>query len=640
MTLRANEIGADVYSTSETDLDKHNLGTRSNELEHEFDYPELAPGRALLDVENGDLYEIMHRIPGVTDTVEGRQSEYEERMNWKYRTPEGQSWGGIIQHFHISYAKRQCPTPNTHGEIQMPLTRPDENSITDIAPPAFEDSVLFDDDDTSRPFLLLERPEVTYEEAMPGDSYNILGWYDPAENDPSDRVNAMETIAHRFPDIAGVDYTTNISKALPDLGIDIEWDDMDENAAVELSRDSEGFVIDTNTSPGEFHISAGHAFGEQRFLIDSPFDAKELIKDLTSNPRWASEQTLWAVEKTRDSLVEMVRDFTAAGWVITIDGAILGDMADTNVTVNPEKEVDVSATEIFNYTFTELVEVGTGVSLPGIDVEMDMSSIDSDLVRFNVADDGTVSVSDADTPADSHAVTLTDETFGFACEKENAGLVKSLNWKDARYEFNGTHWTVNTDSAVDLLAAFINNGQTVTAPVEIITALGDEAPITEDRHVTIDEDAATHLDTYGGPEQHVDANDVTSLSDTSETDMHTIHGESVSNTSTLSLMTLDMKLADTDNGMSVDLAGSDLPGMPASVVDAWQPSADSEDIAYGWYNPETGARIIVEESEGWGTEYDVFAATPDDREPEHIVTVADERTAALTAITHLKALTR
>jgi len=163
--------------------------------------------------------------------------------------------------------------------------------------------------------------------------------------------------------------------------------------------------------------------------------------------------------------------------------------------------------------------------------------------------------------------------------------------------------------------------------------------ITEEREVEIDEDAAMHLDTYDSPAVSDTHGDISSLSDESETDSQTVYGVRLEQSDAPSLMTLDMTLADTDTGMSVDIGG-DLPGLPASVKDEWQPSADGEDADYGWYHPMTSARITVNETDGWGTEYDIYAATPDAAEPEHIVTVADERTAALTAMTHLKALTR
>jgi hypothetical protein len=644
MTLRANEIGADVYSTTETKLDKNNLGTGPQELEHNYDFPALAPGRALLDVENGDLYEIMHRVTGFTDTVEGRQSESEEYFNWKYRTPEGQSWGGVIQHYFISYAKRQCPAPNTHGEIQTPLTRPDENSITDISPDAFEASVLLDDEETPRPFLLLERPEVTYEETMPGESYDILGWYDPSENAVADRINAMETIAHRFPDIAGVDYTTDISKTLTELGITVEWDDNAESSVIEIAPavEDDGLVVDADATAGNFHVTGGHAHEEKRFIIDSPFDAKDDIKAMNT-ARWAPDLAggdgRWTLKRSHSMLVDMIRELTNDGWTLTIDADVFAAHADTDVSVTPDEKVEIGVSDIFEYAFTETVEVGTGLSIPGIDTDINTNEITTDTVALMKNGDS-IEVVEAAGRGVNHAVSLTDEKFGFDCPKQNAGIVKSLNWKDARYEWNNGHWLVNTSTATDLIAAFIENNKSVTVSMDILAALGDEAPITEDQHVTIDNDAATHLDQYAGPDQQTDASDVTSLSGDSETDAHTVFGTSVSETNAPSLMTLDMTLANTDGGMSVDIGGADLPGLPESVKDEWQPSADSEDAEYGWFHPLTSARVTVQETEGWGTEYDIYVATPDQRDPEQIVTVADERTAALTAMTHLKAMTR
>jgi len=92
--------------------------------------------------------------------------------------------------------------------------------------------------------------------------------------------------------------------------------------------------------------------------------------------------------------------------------------------------------------------------------------------------------------------------------------------------------------------------------------------------------------------------------------------------------------------MSVALASGDLDELPHSVVDQWMPdNGDTEETKYDWYHPMTSARVIVEETEGWGTEFAIKVKEPYMDEAEHVVTLADERMVVLTVINHLKAMT-
>ncbi len=645
MTLRANEIGADVYSTQETELDKNNLDIEKEETEHRFEFPELAPGRALLDVETGVLYEIMHRTSGFTDTVEGRQSEKEERMNWKYRTPEGQDWGGIIQHYHISYAKRQCPTPNQHGEIQAPINRPSEKEITDVKPGLFEENVLLDGD-LPRPFLLLERPEVTYEEVMAGDTYDILGWYDPMEANIDSRIKPAQDIASQHPEIVGVDSTTHIAQELTELGIRVPWSEADDTQPANVHIDPLGdkdentaYEISMHDSPSDFHITLGHAFGDRRFLIESPYDAKEDIKQLSSNPRWDSDNTVWTVTAGEDSLHELIKALTAAGWTISFDARVIAEYATTDVTVEPAEEVTVTTPELFDYAFTEEIEISEGVSIPGLDASVDLDSVESSIAALT-SEDGTVTVTGVDQIGDNHIEALTDGTVRFDCPKGNASLIKSLDWKEARYEWSNEHaqWEINASAAGALIETFLDSNKDVTIPVSILTDLGEEDSITEERQIEVDDEAVTGLDSYSTNSESA-SNDVT---DDVTVTCDQIHGTSPTDPDRLSLMALEMSLADTgsNDGMSVALASGDLDELPHSVVDQWMPdNGDTEETKYDWYHPMTSARVIVEETEGWGTEFAIKVKEPYMDEAEHVVTLADERMVVLTVINHLKAMT-
>lgn len=646
MTLRANEIGADVFSPEETELDKNNLGVTPEEVEHRYSYPELSPGRAVLDVETGALYEIMHRVSGFTDTVEGRQSESEEYFNWKYDNPEGQDWGGIIQHHYVSFAKQQCPEPNEHGEIQAPINRPSENEITDIRPAAFETLALFEDNGQSKPLLLLERPEVTYEEVMPGDTYDILGWYDPSETDEDDRVKPVENIAHGHPEIAGVDYEMQTSMVIPDLGIHIPWNDVSGTTCVQIaSSDQADFAVATTNRTRDFHVYKGMASGESRFIIDSPFDAKEDVKALT-DARWAPELAggdgRWATPATSDLLVEMIQSLTNDGWTFTIAADVVSEHAETDVTVNPEEEVTVSLAELFDYTFTEEIEVGTALTVPGVDAEINADSPDS-IVEIR-PDGDKVTVSDIEESGANHVKALNGEKINFDCPEGNAGIVKSLDWKQARYEPNNEHgfWKLNASEAGNLIQAFIDNDLTVTAPVSILAELGEEETVTEEQRVEVDADAVTGIDSYTNARD--DANDALAVEANTESTAtcEQIHGTAPSDPDRLTLMALDLSIADTSSqaGMTVDLGGADLAELPESVKDEWRPAADDEDGVYEWYHPHTSARITVEETEGWGTEYDISVKEANESESEHIITLADERMVVLTVITHLKAMTR
>jgi hypothetical protein len=588
----------------------------------------------------------MHRVQGETDTVGGKKLGYEELMDWKYRTPQGQSWGGIIQEYHIAFAKRDCPLPNEHGEVPVPIHRPAERNITDLQPSVFRDTVLRDGAEPN-PLLLLERPQVTYEEIVPTDSYDVIGWYDPDGGDASSRVKPAEKIPHRFPDLVGVDYTKSTAITLPSVGVHVPWDGMngDDTKFVRNAPSEYGdadYEITTPNVTSEFHITAGHAHGYPRFLIDSPFDAKDDIKNLNADTRWDSENSQWTVEKSIGALNEMVQVFSDAGWEFTIDADIIESYGDKKISVTPDEYVEMDVSDILTAAFTEEITVGTGINVPGLDVDI---QTDDDTRLVEISDDDGLTVDTVTENGANHIKSVFDGRVAFDCPKSNAGLVKSLDWKESKYEWSNKHggWLINQDSVADLIAVFVGNGESMTAAIGALAGIGNQERLTETREMDVDSDAAVGLTEYESPafqDVHIDGDiDITIGEDVNpRTSVLGLHAD---DPDSLSLLSLDLTLADTgDAGMSVQISGGSLDEVPANVASVWQPSMKMDDDVYSWYNPKTSARIEVEEIEGWGTEYAVSIEEHWMDEPEHVVTLADERMVVQTVITHLKSMNK
>lgn len=633
---RDTQIGADVYNTTETELDKNNLSTRKSETENRVAFPELGPGRALIDIETGDLHEFMHRQVGMVDTVEGRQSESEEYMNWKYRTPEGQDWGGIIQHRYLSYTTRDCPAPNDHDEIQMPLTHPTEADLTTVAPHVFSESVLFDEE-RPRPLLLVERPEVTYEEAMPGDSFTVVGWFDPAEQDPEDRTKPTVDITSQHPEIVGGDAEVTVSRGFNNFGASLTRDTVTDSESILISQptdsDTSGLEMQTQSDLTNFHIDVGQSpkSGGLQFLIDSPFEAKDDIKELDRRASWDSDASQWTIDGSRDALDEMLASFTAAGWEFSISPQIIEVYGDTSRTVTPvEDDLTATTADVFDYTFGD-----TARTLPGVEGAVQLAEISEEYVRIEQSEN-TTSVSGVEQPAENHLSEIDSEsnTVRFDCPHTTAPLVKSLDWGSAQYDWiaEDSQWKLNQTAATALVQTVVEGNEPLTMTLTGATQMTTETLVRQPTEQ--DTETLTTPDPNRVPlfSQHSALADEPSVTTTETV------GISPQSPDRLALAWVDMKIAGErkTTGLTVDLGDDPIPELSPSVAEQWRVS-DTND-GYNWYRPTDGARIRVTPIEGYGTEYELHVKQNSHTNSERVVTLADEQKLALTVITHMKSL--
>lgn len=642
MTLRASEIGADTFSRYNYEADKNNLSTKPNETEHRHTYPELEPGRALLDLQSQTLFEVMHHVQGHTEAVEGNKTSFEERLDWKYGTPKGQDWGGIIQHFFISFAKRQSPMPNHHGEVPVPIERPDENAITDMAPDRFTDVVLSDEGNRPRPLLLLERPATTYEEVIPGDTYDVIGWYWPAGDTSEDRIRPAENIAHRFPEIAGIDGTESTTLTIDGLGLELDWDSMDDSnlAAFDAHPSKTEPEIIENQYEADIVLDATGGNSDREILIFNDYDANDDVMDVSTYLTWDDGHGAFTADGTVDALDEMFARYTG-DYTVSLTHDALAAFGSLTTEVIPEEIVEVSREDILEYGFTESVEIDGYISLPNADIDdLDIGSLDDDaFVAIETDDDGNIQISEADSPADTHVSLVDADTLAADIPKKDKSLIKSLNWNDHRYGWDGdvSAWTLNTSGLGPLVEAYTESDTPLTVERDALDAVGNAGTRTENQPIAIDQDAATFIDSYDfKPFEEVF--DYGPLSGDDDNDSF-VAGLAVTDAN-LSLMTLDLTISDTSagqDGMRVSI-GDDLKSVPDTVKRTWEPAITDDDDAYAWHKPESGARVEITPVEGWGTEYALNVTHSADTEPEHVVTLADERMAAQQAIVHMGAL--
>lgn len=658
VTLRTHEIGVDRYSPEKTELDKNDLGTSPNETIRQHKYPELYPGRALVDLSSGTLLEIMHRTHGVTDTVGGTKNSLQEYWDWQEGEQTGQTWGGIFQSFHIAYVKRPVPTPNPHAEIPAPTKRPPERNIQDLRPERFCSEILLDGD-RPRPFLLLERPQASYEEVMPGETYDVVGWYWPVADEPDARVRDVANMADQFPEIAGVEGTEVTVLTLPGLDFEFEYDaDTDDDFVFEFSPDSTAsgsqagaasIDFTTRSTTTDFHVR--NAAGGY-LAIESPYEAKEDIKGLSRETNWDSTESVWKVSQSTGALAELIREFTASGWTFTVDGSVLTAHADSHVETRASESVTVTLRDVLTYAF-EVPETTTeagSVALDGTDHRVQVADQSASLLELvpPASDQDALGKGTAvDTPGTTHVTDVTDSEVRLTCPRNHNELVKALNFQRAQYEFDydQEEWVVNRQSGGALLTKFLQSGETLTITWENLAALGE---------VHTEEPASTQVEDPDRTSLEGDT-DLFPHTESSYSDQPTLEFEcggsegdgsdgltsvlEYPTDESLSLFAIDCTLYahSQENRPSLSAVDKELDCVPQSVATTWHPM-DATEMDYQWRHPETGEWVGVKEVPGWGTEFAVYVNDADGPE-EHVVTLANEQMAAHTAIVHLKAMT-
>lgn len=653
MSPNANEIGVNTHHTTNTELDKDNMEVAKQEEEIHYEYPNLRPARALLNLATGDLIEIMHRPSGATNTVEGLKTEKDEWFDETYRTKQGQDWGGIIQHHYIEFSRRNCPEPNAHNEIPAPTTRPDDSDRTDVSPDEFSSQELFDTEFAPYPLLLLERPEVSYDETIPGDTYDILGWYDPMQNNAENRVRPLTAITDTFPEITDASYTKTDQYCIPELNAGLPADTLENTSNIQITTENDNITLDGADTSNAHHIDIGTAFDEDRFLINSPYETKNTIKDFSGQPRWTPDSECWAVRKSIDTFTEIITALVEEAGAITITDDVLLEFAVPDIDVTIEEDINgVTTSDILEYAFVDEVPISSHLSLPDLPDIAHPQEIDSTYVKF----DATGSVTGTSVEYSNSPSTATINQHGSGsilvdCSESEAQCVKSLDWDDARYEWNNSHgaWIINESATFELINEFLSNYYDIAVDVDILGKHGTEQEEIEKR--TRDVDSSNIIaETISDDNPLVTPSSVASDTNTydEQKTARAIHGFVPNNPSTLTLSALDIALGENITGhASIHTDDSQIPELRPSVKEQWQPALEVEDDVYEWYHPQSGARVTVEMQHGadavesfGAVDYALKIKDPETYSPEHVVTVQDEQAATMAVISHLTALSR
>lgn len=656
---RTNHIGANVQNTQKTEIDKENAATQPNETELRYAYPELTPGRALINVKTGELIEFQHRMPGFTDTVEGRLSKREEDFNEEYRTPKGQDWGGIIEHSFISFNVRACPRPNNNGEIHVPTDRPSEADIVDVSPETFEDLHLFKDNGRAEPLLLVERPEVTYNEIVTGETYTIKGWFDPTEDTEKARLKATEDIATAHPEIIDAEYTTYTERELSFADTAVRWNDGATALRVDAYTDENNFAFERQSGTTEFTIRHVNTGDGVYLILESPFEAKDTITgsslDVTWNPGRIEE---WGCDPTVENLKTALSEFSDSEWTVCIDSSVVEAFSEDRTRVDVSEEESASLEEIFDFTFTKTTSVKSMIEVPGAGVTFDPAEFSPEaIVELTRDDSGSTefTVDERQSAGENHIVidfkegnsSADAEKLCVDCpdESEAKSLAKSPDWKEAQYNYiiSTDRWEMNQCAADTVLSAFLDAGRTVTSTVDSLISMGERVEVEEMETVEASEEPST-VESYSASD--AESSDI-ELNEESTCSCQDVFGASDVNEKRLTLLNIDLTVADADDSenRSISIGDCRIPQIPEQLSDEWHSNTDGMATdEYEWFHPETSARIHVEVTSDaeevsksmWGEEYVIYVKTPKSDEEECIGNVATEKQAALTVISHLK----
>lgn len=636
------QIGVERFALTETKPDKNNLDTQPDETEKNVEFPELEPGRAILNVATGAFHEMLHRIDGPTMLYEEKKTDYEESMAYKYDRVEGCDWGGVIEQYFISFVERTAARPNQHMEMMVPLKRPSDSEVTNLSPPQFQKSILTDENGYTAPLLIFERPQVAYEELAPGDSYELLGWYDPSE-DASNRIKDESELTHKFPNLTNADYTSEMHHSIDVLNTSMTGElsptDFISLEATEADSGYTGSATKT-ASKGDVHITTGMHYGDRRYFIDSPFDAKDIIKfaSKSADTRWNNDAGEWTAVLRDEVLAELVSSLSDE-FSVTLDTNAFKHVATSERKRVSEETIDTSAEDLIEIAFskTTTTEVQT---IPGINHTISKSFDASDVVILNPnADDNTASTSISHTPAENHFASINGDTTHFDCPQESASTLKSLRWSKVGYSWNGEHehWEVNTDAIPAIIATFIEHGRPISATGSIIKQICETSEITEeldDENEPTDDISAT-LDEYlATPSKNIYEQENTSNKENSS-DPKVIQSVTPSEPDRFTLQNIDLTINGTNSALTVD-GFETLGEIPEELTHQWT-SANSDDATYAWVNPKTDSRVEIREVDGWGTEYGIYTGDSDMDTEEHVVTLADESMIGMTALTHMKA---
>jgi hypothetical protein len=448
-------------------------------------------------------------------------------------------------------------------------------------------------------------------------------------------------MGEQHPEITGVDYNVKTKKQLrnKDVRITADWDVQVDTAAIRVESDSDGFTVESNTNRSDVHIEVGQTKNDgKQVLIDAPYSMKEKLDALTCGATWNNMHRMYQAPPTTSVVFEVLNSFTSDGCAVSMDAAVMDDLGETIVDVITDEETHVTVNDVFEYTFTIEDEIGVKTSIPGIAPSVDLDGVDAESnVVISPSDSVEVSVSSSE--ARNHIVSINEDTFVFDCPRESSSIVKSLPWKEARYDFNkqAETWDINRGFVGDIIRLCIEAEEPVSVSTDVVDVVGSEESIVETTEISVDSDEIVGMDSYvsgDGGADVVDMDVETSVS------AHDVFGV-VNPSSELSLLNLELTTTDDEysESVSIDLGSSELHEVPDYIVDEWNVTSDSDEMGtYEWVNPQNTARIRVVETDGWGCEFDVYVETPHGNDFENVCTVADEKKTTLEVIKFLKTL--
>lgn len=282
---------------------------RDNETEIRTAFPNLRPGRALVNLNTGEMYEFQHPTTHVT-LGEEQLTDFEESYEYKYGDgPQGQDYGNEIHRRWVAYRKVDCPVPNEHSEIPVETSAPGREEVVQKTPKAFYENELLEEVQTgwnkvctterttdewvwamdemteqevresdehtlhgemyekktkevtviepetetrAVPFVVVERPEVSYSEVSENDTWEVEGWYWPYTGDKEARVRPLHEIVEQFPDIE------------VDLGGEAE---QQSEETVDVPEPTVEVAVETSGETGDVEIQAVQAADEAMSLM-------------------------------------------------------------------------------------------------------------------------------------------------------------------------------------------------------------------------------------------------------------------------------------------------------------------------------------------------------------------------------------
>jgi len=615
-------IGTDTFSTTNKhNPDKYNLNAIQHERIKTIEFPALQPGQALVNLSTGELVEIFHPVQGGTELSQEELIAWHENDSYDEDDgdEQGRDFGGVIEHYHMNVRIMEAPSPNKHGEIPVTTERPEGDELTELKPEKFTEFVLMSNDSQPDPFLLLDRPEVTYEEASPYETYTVEGWYDPSEGAGA-RVKDPSDIASAFPDLTDAEYTEAELYTFFNTDENLPNDVVTEASFVGFSADDN--TLATMDAKGDVHITEGMRYGQSHVEVECSQSESDDIKSNAFKAYWDGES--WGINLSKEQLSKreivgtLINTFAGEDVSVSLSETIAHEFGSVTkaVTFEDGSQPAVDSNQLIHRTLGN--KDSLQISIP----EHNLCSTvgDTDALYIEIDASSTLGIKKRNTTLTSTITEIQSDTIIVDCPSKHAEIVKSVDHEKADYDFDwdSKTWTVDIEAVPDLINAYIEQETRLAITTENIARLPVATQVSNKPDLDLPEQAHYQNDIFAW----------TTRSDSA----------SLKTPDTCGLeLTLDV----IDTRIQKGIGSYSDSRIPACVAHNWIKSEPEEERhLVNWYEAETGSRVIVEEVEGWGTEYRLLMKDGDKHESaEPVVTLADERLVARTALDHLRALT-